>query len=187
MGAFDNGFRLNPATQPVDGDVLLYDAATDGVRPGGSTPGTVGSPSAKDYGAAGASVSAGTSLGAGATEIESTCRVTFIAPASGRCLIRMTAWVEAQGASGSSYYWYPRILVNSTNAEVSKPAKRVAVVESGAAAFKGWRTVEHLATGLTAGVTYRVEWQHAATVTGYAVNPNSTQGDNMVLTALTVP
>lgn len=187
MGAFDNGFRLNPATQPVDGDVMLYDAATDGVRPGGAVPGAVGVPSADNYGVASGNVAAGTSLGAGATEIDSSCRVTFTAPSSGRVLVEMTAFVSAQGASGSIYYWYPRLLVDATNAEASKPPKRVAIVESGASALKQWITVKHIFSGLTAGVVYRVEWQHAATVSGYSVVANSSQGNEMVLTALTVP
>lgn len=179
MGALDNGFRLNPDSQPLDGDVLVYDAATDSLRPGGGVPGAIGVTSVDAYSTAGGSVEAGTSLGAGATEIAATCRAVFVAPSSGRVLVRMTAWVEAP-ASGD-YYWYPRIVVDSTNAEQNKVGIKVAQVDANAPRTKQYINVERLISSLASGTTYRVEWQHAATVAGWIIKPDSSDNRQMVL------
>ncbi|MDF2993822.1 MAG: hypothetical protein K0S37_4336 [Microbacterium sp.] len=186
MGAFDNGFRLKPDAQPIDGDVFVYDAATDSLRPGGAIPGAVGVTSAVSHMAASSSVEAGLSLGGGATEISDQARVTFTAPASGRILVRMSAWVESPSAAGD-LYWYPRILVNATSAEATKPAIRAATVGTGAAQFKRVVQVARVIGGLVAGTVYRVEWQHAATVAGYFVKPDSAAGVPMTLEAVAMP
>jgi hypothetical protein len=186
MGALENGFRLNPAVAPVDGDVFVYDAATDSLRPGGAIPGAVGVTTAASFLAASASIEAGTVLGSGATEIEATCRVLFTAPASGKVLVRMSAWVESPSANGD-LYWYPRFVVNATNAEATKPAIRVASVASGAPAFKRYVRAERVFGGLVAGTVYRVEWQHAATVAGYLTKPDSATGAAMTLEAVALP
>lgn len=186
MGALDNGFRLNPATQPVDGDVLLYDAATDGVRPGGTVPGASGVTKVASYAVAAGVVAATTS----SVEINTGLRVQVTVPTGGSILVQFAAWMVKPASAGgvsNSLFWTPRVVLVSNSSVITAPATLAAFTAgTGDILRQGWERVPKVISGLTAGTLVEVQWYQNATATGYDIRPNSSDGRAAILQVTTL-
>lgn len=186
MGALDNGFRLKPETQPADGDVLVYDAATDSMRAGGSVPGAPGVTKIAPYAVANGVVAAGTS----SAEINSALRVQVTVPASGIIYVEFSTWVvkpASAGGASNSLFWTPRVVLVSNGSVITAPAVLAAFVAgTGDPLRQGWERIPRVISGLPSGALVEVQWYQNATATGYDIRPNSSDGRAAILQVTTL-
>lgn len=103
--------------------------------------------------------------------------VSFIAPASGKVLVRLTGNVYFAGAVDGSFSWQ-LIRSDNTNAVGGAVAFRNNFDQ-----YNGAHSTATLVTGLTVGTSYTYKWQHkvsTASKTVYLRSQNSDQGHSVM-------